>query len=133
MTLILCLDDKNGMLFNNRRQSADRVLCRHIEQKIGNGKLFVTPYSAKLFSADKVTVAENPLDLAGTDDCCFIENLEVTPYLEKADKLLIYRWNRTYPSDVTFPAQALAGWTRIEIEEFPGNSHDRITVEVYAR
>lgn len=26
MTLILCLDDENGMMFNHRRQSRDRVL-----------------------------------------------------------------------------------------------------------
>lgn len=133
MTLIVCLDDKDGMRFNGRRQSSDCVLCRHIEQQVGSGRLFVTPYSAQLFSPDKVTVSENPMDEAGADDSCFIEDLEITPYLERAEKILLYRWNRTYPSDVKFSPQALAGWTRIEIEEFPGNSHERITMEVYAR
>lgn len=133
MTVIVCLDDKDGMLFNGRRQSADRVLCRHMEQQIGNGRLFVTPYSAKLFSSDKVTVSENPMDEAGADDCCFIEDLDVAPFLKKAEKLVIYRWNRTYPSDVKFPHHGRTGWRKIKSEEFPGNSHERITLEVYTR
>ena len=30
MKLIVCLDDKNGMMFNKRRQSRDRVLIENV-------------------------------------------------------------------------------------------------------
>ena len=30
MILMICVDDKNGMLFHNRRQSRDRALTGHI-------------------------------------------------------------------------------------------------------
>ena len=30
MTLIVCIDDKNGLLFNHRRQSRDRVLIEDL-------------------------------------------------------------------------------------------------------
>lgn len=133
MTLILCLDDNDGMLFNGRRQSADSVLCRHVEEFAGEGRLLMNAYSAKLFSSDKVTVSEAPIQDAVDGDCCFIENLDVTPYLKNAERLLIYRWNRIYPSDVKFPADGRLGWKLRNSVEFSGSSHDRITQEVYVR
>ena len=35
MTLIVCLDDKNGMAFNHRRQSQDRLLRRRVLELAG--------------------------------------------------------------------------------------------------
>ena len=32
MRLIVCLDDKNGMAFNHRRQSRDRIVTEKIEE-----------------------------------------------------------------------------------------------------
>ena len=32
MTIIVCLDDKNGLSFNNRRQSRDKILIEDIIQ-----------------------------------------------------------------------------------------------------
>ena len=33
MTIFICLDDADGLAFNHRRQSRDRVLCEHIAHK----------------------------------------------------------------------------------------------------
>ncbi len=132
MTLILCLDDHNGVSFNGRRQSSDKVLCGHMQEQ-ADGRLLMNAYSAKLFSPDQITVTENPIDAAGENDCCFIENLAFMPYLEKSDKLMIYRWNRHYPSDVKFPDCELAAWKQIACERFAGSSHEIITLEVYVR
>lgn len=39
MKLIVCMDDKNGMAFNHRRQSRDRVLAERIMELTENAKL----------------------------------------------------------------------------------------------
>lgn len=44
MKLIVCMDDKNGMAFNHRRQSRDRVLAERIMELTENAKLYIAPY-----------------------------------------------------------------------------------------
>ena len=50
MIIMLCVDDKDGMLFNRRRQSKDRVLYRHIVELAGSGRLWMSSYSQKQFA-----------------------------------------------------------------------------------
>ena len=52
MILIVCVDDNKGMMFNHRRQSQDRVLRRHILDRVGDAKLWMNGYSAKMFEKE---------------------------------------------------------------------------------
>jgi len=46
----------------------------------------------------------------------------------------LFRWNRIYPSDVKFPIKLDQGqWHRVSTEDFLGSSHEKITMEVYAK
>ena len=47
MILIVCVDDHNGMMFNHRRQSQDRVLRADILELTGGKKLWMNAYSRK--------------------------------------------------------------------------------------
>ena len=60
MKIILCLDDNNGMLFNNRRQSRDRVLVEDIINNLQGEKLNIFEFSKALFEdfSDKICIAE---------------------------------------------------------------------------
>lgn len=133
MNLIVTLDDRDGMAFNHRRQSRDRVLNERILALCG-GHLTVNAYTAKLFADTDamLTVDENPLAVAGGDDWCFAEDLPIAPYEKKIGKLIVFRWNRVYPSDRRFDLN-LAAWNRISQTEFAGYSHEKITEEVYIR
>ena len=51
MYIILCLDDNNGLAFNHRRQSQDRIVAEDISKTVGEKKLWITDYSRKLFQA----------------------------------------------------------------------------------
>ena len=42
----------------------------------------------------------------------------------------MYKWNRKYPSDVTFPVAMLDNYQLENVSEFEGNSHDKITEEI---
>ena len=51
MYIIICLDDNNGLAFNHRRQSQDRIVAEDISKTVGEKKLWITDYSRKLFQA----------------------------------------------------------------------------------
>ena len=132
MTLVVCLDDRLGMMFNRRRQSRDRVLIAELMAHIGDRRLVVTPYSAPLFPADnpRITVAEDPWTVADEEDFIFIEDADPTAAWERVTSVLIYRWNRAYPADKHFKGD-LSGFRLCETYEFAGSSHDKITKEVW--
>ena len=130
MHIVICLDDRNGFLFNQRRVSSDRAVSARILQTAA-GSLWMHPDSRKLFQEGQYCVADNYLDHAGAGDTCFVESLDFLSCLDRVESVTVYRWNRAYPSDTKLPAQILAGWTLTATTDFPGNSHERITEERY--
>lgn len=127
MTLIVCLDDKGGMMFGSKRQSRDGVLTRRILSLTQGKNLVLSPYSAPLFEGEgNLVVAEDPAAVCTADDLLFIEN---TPLPESGfDTLLVYRWNRRYPA-TRFFTLSTEGFQLAETTEFSGSSHECITEE----
>lgn len=134
MTVILCLDDKNGIGFHNRRQSRDIALCRDVLNYIGEHTLWVTPYTLALFRelTGDIRTFDGDWEPVQPEDAVFGEDLDPEVLLPHARKLIIYRWNRIYPSDSVFPQELLpSSDQQVEVTEFPGKSHEKITREVY--
>ena len=134
MILIACVDDRGGMRFNRRRQSQDRRLRQDLLSEAAGGPLWMSPYSLEQFSdpPENLRCAEEFFHRAGEGELCFFEDVDPAPWLERAEGVILYHWNRRYPADLYFPLP-LAGWTLVRREEFPGSSHERITKEVYTR
>lgn len=134
MKLFLCVDDEGGMTFMGRRVSRDRVVYADMVDMAGEG-LAVFPYSLPLFSA----IGYAPRVLASSenitaDDCIFIEDRSPKDYLHGVDTLVIYRWNRLYPSDKKLDlVPSDFGFSLIESRDMVGNSHEKITKEIYKR
>lgn len=131
MTIFFCLDNNGGMMFNGRRQSRDALVTEDIIKTAENGVLNIDKYSETLFKAypDKTKTVDN-----FESGFCFIENKDVSAYLHLAEKLVIYRWNRDYPSDMLFTADiSTLGFTLFEKTDFKGNSHESITKEIYIK
>ena len=117
MIAIVCLDDKNGMVFNKRRQSRDCCVVERILDMTEGGCLWIHPFSELLFverEAEQIHVRQEFLKCAGDGEYC------------------LFRWNRVYPADLRLDL-ALEDWKKTEEEEFVGNSHEKITREVYVR
>ena len=49
MIIILCLDNNNGMMFNDRRQSQDRGLREYIAEMTKGEKVYMNAYTEKLY------------------------------------------------------------------------------------
>lgn len=138
MTVIICLDDKGGMLFNKRRQSRDCAVTRDILGTVGDKRLLISDYSKELFEAEseassRIIVSKDFIFDAERDDFCFVEDRDIVPFLDRIEKIIIYRWNRIYPSDFLFDVSLLENFRLKSTEDFKGNSHERITKEEYVR
>ena len=116
MIVILCLDDKKGMMFNNRRQSKDKFVIQDILKLVES----------------KLIIDDNFLNNAAEEDYCFVENNNLKDFSEKIEKIIVYKWNRIYPSDLKLEI-TIQDWNLIGRFEFVGNSHDKITREVYVK
>ena len=134
MKLIVCLSDDGGMMFNRRRQSRDRVLIADMIRQTQGASLWVSPYSAPLFGENCPTlqVAPSPVDAAKKDDYCFAEDTPLPQSLDGVDELIIYRWNRLYPSDTYFTCDT-SPFFLLESTDFAGSSHDKITKEIWRK
>ena len=133
MKLIICLDERNGMMFNRRRQSRDEQVICDILTHIGGGKLHISTYSTSLFpEVAPVAVSPNPIAACAAEGYCFLEDIDPSAQIDLFSELVIYRWNRHYPADTIFSAD-LSGFHKVLTHDFPGTSHKKITKEVYQR
>lgn len=134
---IVCVDDSGGTMFHKRRQSQDRVLREQVLQDAADRRLWMNAYSRKLFGeagSAAILVDEDFPAKAGPGDFCFVEGLALQPWMDRIERVVLYRWNRKYPAD-TFLDLRLDGppWKLVQSSEFAGSSHEMITKEVYER
>lgn len=131
MTIVVCVDDKLGMMFNRRRQSRDREVIARILKHKSSRILWTDSYSASLF--DGAACADDAYAVkSNADDLCFVEGGELP--LDRADRLIVYRWHRVYPADRHFPAEPTSlGFVLISTKDFAGFSHEVITEEVFIK
>jgi hypothetical protein len=132
MIVIVCVDNSLGMLFNNRRQSRDSVLISKIIEMSASKRLLISEFSSSLFDGLNAVVNERFLDIAEDGDFCFVENCTLSPYVDKIEKLIVFKWNRDYPSDFCLDLD-LSQWALISNLDFEGSSHEKITMEVYEK
>ncbi len=130
MKVIICLDDNNGMLFNNRRQSRDSAVLEDVFASLGEEKLNIFRFSQKLFASfsDKISVCTT---LAG-QGAYFIEDIDLKPYENNIEEIIVYRWNRVYPADFYCEIDFCA-FNIVSEVELQGSSHEKITKTVYSR
>ncbi|MBR5262015.1 MAG: ribonuclease Z [Oscillospiraceae bacterium] len=125
MTVVVCLDDNFGMAFGGRRLSRDSAVCADIVQMASDNAIAMHECSKMLFDGLDANISDD-------GDIHFVEFEAPNVLLEKADKLVLYRWNRRYPADLRFDAP-LDSWHLAQTSEFAGSSHEKITKEVYVR
>lgn len=160
MIAIVCVDADNGMMFNNRRQSQDRKARQNILELTSGSKLWMNEYSFGQFKEEKaeiyvdegnsydeksekcvdegilknvkteICIDEQFLEYAKKGQFCFVENKQID--VEKLEGLIIYRWDKKYPSDFELEFD-FSGWHLKNTFEFEGYSHDKIIREVYER
>lgn len=134
MNVIVCVDDRGGMLFNNRRVSRDAALIEKICSMCRESTLWIRSFSEELFEGKSVRIDDECLDKAGDNDFCFIEDTELNHYINKIKKIFVCRWNRKYPYDFEMDIDLNSAlWQKQSEEDIVGKSHEKITIEEYER
>ena len=131
MIAVVCIDERGGTLFNHRRQSQDHLLRLDLLRETKGELLWMNGYTARQFKElpENIRIAEDFYLQAGEGEFCFFEDVDPVPFLDQAEKVILYHWNRHYPADRYFP-QPLAGRSVERTEDFAGSSHECITKEV---
>lgn len=129
MILAVCVDNRMGISFMGKRLSKDRFLREKL-LTLSGGNLRMSVYSGKQFEQE-ACAGSDYLSGAAEGDWVFAENDEYLKYADQLEQIVLFKWNRDYPADVhfSFPGD----WTLVSSEDFPGNSHETITMEVYRK
>lgn len=127
MIIALCVESRMGLQFQGKRLSKDALLREKL-LRLSEGALRMSEYSAKQFSQPVYAGADY---LAGAErgQWCFCENGDYLDFAPQIEKIVLFRWNRDYPADLyfVFPGE----WRLTSTQDFPGKSHETITMEVY--
>lgn len=136
MKIIVAVDDDLGMMFNHRRQSQDKKVREKIIELSKKSVLWMDAYSYKQFieNQDYIKVSESFLDDAKDGEFCFVEDRDISDYKSKLEELILFKWNRKYPGDMHLEyLPEKYSMKCIRSEEFQGNSHEKITMEVWKK
>lgn len=132
MNAIVTIDNNGGVGFNRRRQSKDKKLIERVLKLAKGADLYCSEYSSGLFDEGKTIVSLDPAEDAGDNDWVFFENTNLEDFEDDIEQLAVFLWNRDYPAD-KYLGLDLEDWTLIKEEEFKGNSHDKITLQIYEK
>ena len=103
MIAIVTIDDNNGMMFVNADRARISGLLRGfliLQELIEYGCL---ECNSQLFDTSKDNIiVDNSYTEAQAQDYCFVENVDINELQDNISKIYVYKWNRKYPSDVTF-------------------------------
>lgn len=133
MYYIFCIDERGGRLFLRRRQSQDRALRERVLALTAGHTLWMSTYSARQFTEGGAFITDdNYLQNASENDFCFVEDKDFD--LSLCEGVILYNWNRRYPTDVTWDVDlASAGFRLTAQNDFAGYSHERITESIYTK
>lgn len=83
MIIIAAVDDRNGMMFNHRRQSQDKVLREKILSLTAGKVLWMDHYSAKQFygyTVPQLNIDDCFMWEAAHGEYCFVEDVSVSHF-----------------------------------------------------
>lgn len=135
MKAFVCVDDGFGMAFLGKRLSRDSRVCEDIVLTAAEDTVYMSPQTKKLFpDFEGAKISDLTDEILSSSDYYFFETVSPSPYLDYIEEIVLYRWNRRYPSDLKLgflPTDS--GYARVSVTEFVGTSHDCITKEVYKK
>lgn len=93
----------------------------------------MSSYSSKQFGDVSAILVDNDyMSKAEENDFCFIEDGVYST--DNADEIILCKWNRHYPADKFFDADLKSlGFKKAKSADIVGNSHEKITIEIYRR
>ena len=136
MKVIICIDERGGVRFHDRRVSQDVAQRRDVIARYGKDGLLMRKETAALYAGetDALHVVDDWEQGLGQDGWWVCEDTAFLRWEEQLEEVILYRWNRRYPSDeVLRLCLSLPLWRCVAVYDLPGKSHARIDVEHYVK
>lgn len=137
MKAIICVEDNGGICFHSRRVSQDVHQREDVCARYGKEGLLMKASTAELYKTQEsvsCTIVPSWAHACSLSGWCVFEDREVSAYEKELEEVVIYRWNRRYPSDEKLRLTLKAPlWRCVKRYEFAGKSHPRISVEHYRK
>lgn len=144
MKVIVPVDNSMGISFNGRRvskdsavyerairQAADHILLMNLPTYKEFAKIYKDPEKTEICRRVALGLDADFINFADEDDYCFVENINIDDKEKDIDTIILYKWNRNYPSDNKLGIN-LDNFVLVKQETFNGTSH-LITEEIYMR
>ena len=131
MNLIVCIDERNGMLFHQKRVSQDILQRKDVYAYIKEQPLYIKKKSEALYEHKNIVVIDDFYKIAHMEGYCIAEEELEETLLQKMNHIIVYCWNRHYQADTYFKIPQ--NFQCEQVKEFRGYSHEKITRKVYRR
>lgn len=132
MNIIVCVDKNLGISFNHRRVSSDKTIMSDILTLIKGNTISISEFSKVIFNSYLGNYHISEEIPNSFSDWFFLENDTIESYQNDINTLVIYNFNRIYPSDIKLKID-LSKFDLVSSTDFPGNSHETITRIIYKR
>lgn len=134
MVIVACIDKLGNITADANRQINDILFIKRLWETTNEALLFINDCSRKkFFYYPMMYIDDNFLDQAEAEDYCFVENTDITPYVDRIDKIILYKWNKTFSSELKFDVSILKDYKIVSKESFLGSFHLRITEVIYEK
>lgn len=127
MNIIICIEKNKGISFNNRRLSKDKKI---IDDIVKNYDVVGNKYTQAMFEEYGLTIKEKKIKNATKKDLYYFIEDDSINSIDCINNLIIYDFNRNYPSDVKLIIN-LENFILIEEFKIEGTSHKEIIKKVY--
>lgn len=132
MKIAFCTDSEGGISFNGRRVSRDAVILGDLHKRAE--RVFAFPEAESLFSKAGIPVETATGGINGVVEGLLFLEQEPSVYYGRAEEIISYNFNRSYPADVKVKIHpTAAGFVPVKEEELTGQSHEKITVTVFVK
>jgi hypothetical protein len=133
MIVICCVDERNGMSFEGRRNAQDRRMRDDVRTLFPC--LSMDAYAYGLYGKDDVKCDyEICEDLRDSHYPCILETTPPSAYEDKIEKIVLYQWHNRYPATVTMDIDLHdEKWECVDHYCFEGSSHEKITRAIFQK
>lgn len=137
MKAFICIASNNGISLNGKNVSKDAIVVEKILQIVKNHPLVFLRDIPCRKKTKNISLIQELAALkekhAGEITYCYINGVDIKPIIGQIDTIYLIHWNEEYPADVFFHKEWLDNYHLESTDNFKGESHERITIEKWAR
>ena len=134
MVIVACIDKSGNIALNTNGQLNHIIFWVRLKVVSNEALLYMNFNSSRQFGYYPMKMIDDDfLDIAGEDSYCFVEDTDITPYIDRIDKIILYKWNKKFSSKFEFDKSILDNFSVVSKKSFYGEPFLKISEIVYEK